>query len=53
MLQMNYLEEISNFGELRLTSGKVEGTVRKSKLVRVLGFGYPEDYFSKDYRCDT
>lgn len=43
---MNYLEGITNFGEYRLTSGKVEGTVRKIKFIRALGFGYPDDdYF--------
>lgn len=45
-LLMNHLEGITNFGEFRLTSGKVEGTVRKIKFIRALGFGYPDDdYF--------
>ena len=43
---MNHLDGITNFGEFRLTSGKVEGTVRKIKFIRALGFGYPDDdYF--------
>ena len=41
---MNHLEGITNFGVFRLTSGKVEGTVRKIKFIRALGFGYPDDY---------
>ena len=44
-LQMNHLEGITNFGDCRITSGKVEGTVRKIKFIRALGFGYPDDYF--------
>ena len=44
-LLMNHLEEITNFGEFRLTSGKVEGTVRMIKFIRALGFGYPDYYF--------
>ena len=45
-LLMNHLEGIINFGECRLTSGNVEGTVRKIKFIRALGFGYPDDdYF--------
>ena len=45
-LLMNHLEGITNFCEFLLTSGKVEGTVRKIKFIRALGFGYPDDdYF--------
>jgi len=42
---MNHLDRISIFGEFRLTSGKDEGSVRKIKFIRTLGFGYPDDYF--------
>lgn len=45
-LLMNHLKGITNFGKCRITSGKVEGTVRKIKFIRALGFGYPDDdYF--------
>ena len=42
----NHLEGITNLGEHRITSGNVEGTVRKFKLIRAQGFGYHDyDYF--------
>ena len=45
-LMMNHLDGITNYGDYQLTSGKVEGTVRKIKFIRALGFGYPDDdYF--------
>ena len=45
-IQFKNAAETKNFGECRITSGKVEGTVRKIKFIRTLGFGYPDDdYF--------
>ena len=44
-LLMNHLDGITNFGKCRITSGKVEGTVRKIKFIRALGFGYSDYYF--------
>lgn len=43
---MNHLEGNTNFVEFRLTSDKVEGTVRKIEFIIALGFEYPDDYFS-------
>jgi hypothetical protein len=44
-LLMNHLDGITNFGKCRITSRKVEGTVRKIKFIRALGFGYSDYYF--------